>query len=85
MLGIETLFGTAFLGIFGSPIFMFIFLIAFFAVIMIFGRVGIIVATPIMISAMLLSFNFLPQFRIPFAIIFGIMLGIGFYHLYRGG
>ena len=81
---IEDYIGTQSISIFGDPILMGIVYIGFFFGIAIFGRMTVVVGTPILVGATLVSFEFMPQFKIPFAIITGLMVAYGLYRFYKG-
>jgi hypothetical protein len=82
--GLETAIGGVLISVFGNPIFFALFIVMVFGVMMVFGRVGIIASTPVMIGAFILAFEFMPQFKVPLAIAMGIIVGYGFYRIYRG-
>lgn len=82
--GLEVVLGANLALLFGNPIFVGIMLFAFFIAILVFGRVGLMAGTPIMIATGILVGELVPQFRVPFFIVLGMIVGYGFLRLYRG-
>ena len=83
--GLEILLSGTALSVFGSPVIMGIIFFLFFVGFMIFGRLTVAAGTPLRVAAAIISFEFIPQFKIPFAIVTAIIVAVGFYRIYRGG
>lgn len=85
VLPLETAINTAIIGTLGSPILAGLLLLGFFVFMMIFGRIGLIAGTPIMVGVIIMLWDYMPEIRVPFAIATGLIIGLGFLILYRGG
>lgn len=84
-LAFESLIGDTLISIVGNPIFAGLLLLGFFLVIFVFGRVGLIAGTPVMVGVFLLFGQIVPQFQIPFGVVVGVIVGYAFIRLYTSG